>query len=120
VAAEPLSRLGADARHPLRLQPGTSYSAYGEVGQPTLGPSSANGTKKTFVTNTYEDGTRRLTRSNVIDQTHAYMLQDLNHAYAHCPSRSACQDTPGTWKYTDETDSAEHSTSTDMALDRAG
>lgn len=42
------------------------------------------------------------------------------HRSAHCPIRSACHPGPGTWKTTDETDSAEHSTSTNMPRDQAG
>ncbi|MFJ2376582.1 polymorphic toxin-type HINT domain-containing protein [Streptomyces sp. NPDC087769] len=53
---------------------GVSYSALGQTEQLTLGAS----TKNTYITNKYEAGTGRLTRSHVTDQTHPYMLQDLN------------------------------------------
>ncbi|MFE4335212.1 deaminase domain-containing protein [Streptomyces sp. NPDC056831] len=53
---------------------GVSYSALGEAEQLTLG----GGAKNTYITNKYEAGTGRLTRSHVTDQTHPYMLQDLN------------------------------------------
>lgn len=55
---------------------GVTYSALGQAEQLTLGA----GAKNTYITNTYEAGTGRLTRSHVTDQTHAYMLQDLNFA----------------------------------------
>ncbi|WP_241196187.1 RHS repeat-associated core domain-containing protein, partial [Streptomyces sp. ADI95-17] len=51
-----------------------SYSALGQAEQLTLGASDKN----TYITNKYEAGTGRLTRSHVTDQTHPYMLQDLN------------------------------------------
>ncbi|MEU8586895.1 polymorphic toxin-type HINT domain-containing protein [Streptomyces sp. NPDC048664] len=59
---------------------GVSYSALAQPQQFTLG-TGGSGNKSFFVTNTYEDGTGRLTRSHVTDQTHPYMLQDLNYAY---------------------------------------
>ncbi|UUU37016.1 RHS repeat-associated core domain-containing protein [Streptomyces sp. CA-210063] len=59
----------------------TSYSALGETEQLTLGTSYATGTKKAYITNTYEDGTGRLTQSVVTDQTHGYELQELNYTY---------------------------------------
>ncbi|WP_405188697.1 RHS repeat-associated core domain-containing protein [Streptomyces anulatus] len=55
---------------------GVTYSAIGQVEQLSLGA----GAKNTYVTNKYEPGTGRLTRSHVTDQTHPYMLQDLNFA----------------------------------------
>jgi RHS repeat-associated protein len=57
------------------------YSALGQPQQLTLGTASIEGQKKAYVTNTYEEGTGRLTRSHVTDQTHPYMLQDLNYAF---------------------------------------
>ncbi|MEV0926773.1 RHS repeat-associated core domain-containing protein [Streptomyces spongiicola] len=57
------------------------YSALGQAQQLTLGTASVAGHKKTYVTNTYEEGTGRLTRSHVTDQTHPYMLQDLNYTF---------------------------------------
>ncbi|MEU9761554.1 RHS repeat-associated core domain-containing protein [Streptomyces sp. NPDC047987] len=53
---------------------GVTYSAIGQVEQLALGA----GAKNTYITNKYEPGTGRLTRSSVTDQTHPYMLQDLN------------------------------------------
>ncbi|WUH43468.1 RHS repeat-associated core domain-containing protein [Streptomyces sp. NBC_00443] len=60
---------------------GASYSALGQVEQLTLGASAAAGTKKAYVTNTWEEGTNRLTESHVTTTTHAYMLQDLKYGY---------------------------------------
>ncbi|MFF8616009.1 RHS repeat-associated core domain-containing protein [Streptomyces sp. NPDC015350] len=54
---------------------GVSYSALGQANQLTLGIAGA---KSTYIANEYEAGTGRLTRSHVTDQTHPYMLQDLN------------------------------------------
>ncbi|WP_338676733.1 polymorphic toxin-type HINT domain-containing protein [Streptomyces sp. SCSIO 30461] len=57
------------------------YSALGQAQQLTLGTANTEAHKKTYVTNTYEEGTGRLTRSHVTDQTHPYMLQDLNYTF---------------------------------------
>jgi len=57
-----------------------SYSATAQPQQLTLG-TGAPDLKNSYVTNVYEEGTGRLTRSNVTDQTHPYMLQDLNYTY---------------------------------------
>ncbi|MEU4101986.1 RHS repeat-associated core domain-containing protein [Streptomyces tanashiensis] len=56
------------------------YSATGQVRQLTLG-LGGTGDRNVYVTNTFEDGTGRLTNSNVTDQTHPYMLQDLTYTY---------------------------------------
>lgn len=53
----------------------------GKTEQLTLGTSSATGTKKAYITNTFEEGTGRLKQSAVTDQTHGYELQELNYAY---------------------------------------
>ncbi|GAA3993880.1 RHS repeat-associated core domain-containing protein [Streptomyces plumbiresistens] len=60
---------------------GASYSARGEVEQLTLGASAAAGTPKAYVSNTWEEGTGRLTESHVTTTRHAYMLQDLRYGY---------------------------------------
>ncbi|MFF4849405.1 nucleic acid/nucleotide deaminase domain-containing protein [Streptomyces sp. NPDC001194] len=60
---------------------GVSYSPLGDVEQLTLTRSGAAGVRKTFIGNTYEEGTRRLLRSTVNDQTHNGMLQDLTYKY---------------------------------------
>ncbi|MEV4227085.1 polymorphic toxin type 43 domain-containing protein [Streptomyces bobili] len=57
-----------------------SYSALAQPQQLTLGVGGT-GNKNIYVTNTYEEGTGRLTRSSVTDQTHPYMLQDLNYTF---------------------------------------
>ncbi|MDG4857750.1 RHS repeat-associated core domain-containing protein [Streptomyces sp. T-3] len=59
---------------------GTEYSALGEAQQVTLG-TGAPDLKDTYLTQTFEEGTGRLTRSRVTDQTHPYMLQDLNYTF---------------------------------------
>ncbi|WP_435809253.1 scabin-related ADP-ribosyltransferase [Streptomyces longwoodensis] len=56
------------------------YSQLAQPQQLTLG-TGGTGNKSIYVTNRYEDGTDRLLRSHVTDQTHAYMLQDLNYSY---------------------------------------
>ncbi|MFJ2595090.1 RHS repeat domain-containing protein [Streptomyces erythrochromogenes] len=58
-----------------------AYSPLGEVEQLTLTRSSAASVRKAFIGNTYEDGTRRLVRSTVNDQTHSGILQDLTYSY---------------------------------------
>ncbi|TXS34511.1 RHS repeat-associated core domain-containing protein [Streptomyces sp. ms191] len=56
------------------------YSALGQLQQMTLG-LGGTGDRNVTLSNTFEAGTGRLTRSNVTDQTHPYMLQDLNYTY---------------------------------------
>ncbi|MFD5619676.1 RHS repeat-associated core domain-containing protein [Streptomyces yangpuensis] len=58
-----------------------AYSPLGEVEQFTLTRSSAAGVRKVFIGSTYEDGTRRLLRSTVNDQTHTGIVQDLTYSY---------------------------------------
>ncbi|MFD5880899.1 RHS repeat domain-containing protein [Streptomyces yangpuensis] len=58
-----------------------AYSPLGEIDQLTLARSAAAGVRKTFIGNTYEEGTRRLLRSTVNDQTHTGMLQELTYSY---------------------------------------
>ncbi|MFE3268906.1 RHS repeat-associated core domain-containing protein [Streptomyces sp. NPDC059215] len=60
---------------------GAAYSATGQTQQLTLGTSNAEGTKKAYITNTWEEGTDRLKQSAVTDQTHAYELSELNYSY---------------------------------------
>ncbi|GAA2114395.1 RHS repeat-associated core domain-containing protein [Streptomyces synnematoformans] len=57
------------------------YSALGQPLQYTLGTSTVAGHKQTYVTNTYDEATDRLTRSHVTDSTHPWMLQDVNYTY---------------------------------------
>ncbi len=58
-----------------------AYSPLGDIDQLTLARSAAAGVRKTFIGNTYEEGTRRLLRSTVNDQTHTGMLQELTYTY---------------------------------------
>lgn len=51
-------------------------ATYSETGQP-LQLAVGTGTKNVYVSQDYEAGTGRLTGSNVTDQTHPYMLQEL-------------------------------------------
>ncbi|MFR9799264.1 RHS repeat-associated core domain-containing protein [Streptomyces sp. MS06] len=60
---------------------GAAYSATGQVEQLILGTSAAEGTKKAYITNTWEEGTDRLLQAAVTDQTHGYELQELNYTY---------------------------------------
>ncbi|UUU31892.1 RHS repeat-associated core domain-containing protein [Streptomyces sp. CA-210063] len=71
---------------------GTSYSALGQPEVLTLGTSAAAGTKKAYVSNVYEEGTDRLTRSSVTDDTHAYKLQELNYGYDDAGNVTAISD----------------------------
>ncbi|MFE8973758.1 DUF5615 family PIN-like protein [Streptomyces cyaneofuscatus] len=57
------------------------YSALSQAQQLVLGTTNSEDSKKSYVTNTYEQGTGRLTRSHVTTQSHPYMLQDLNYAF---------------------------------------
>ncbi|MFG2840211.1 RHS repeat-associated core domain-containing protein [Streptomyces zaomyceticus] len=60
---------------------GVDYSALSQAQQLILGTANTEEYKKNYVTNTFEEGTGRLTRSNVTDQTHPYMLQDINYTF---------------------------------------
>ncbi|WP_051845583.1 polymorphic toxin-type HINT domain-containing protein [Streptomyces globisporus] len=59
---------------------GASYTDLGQVQQLTLGPSTANGTKKVFLSNFYEEGTGRLTAADVDDQTRG-AVRDTAYTY---------------------------------------
>ncbi|MFD3336671.1 RHS repeat-associated core domain-containing protein [Streptomyces sp. NPDC058700] len=59
---------------------GASYTDLGQVQQLTLGTSTANGTKKVFLTNFYEEGTGRLTNADVDDQTRG-AVRDTAYTY---------------------------------------
>jgi RHS repeat-associated protein len=59
----------------------TTYTKQSDVAQVTLGVSSADTAKWLQVTNTYEDGTRRLARELVTDDTHTAPVQDTTYAY---------------------------------------
>ncbi|MFG2816446.1 RHS repeat-associated core domain-containing protein [Streptomyces sp. NPDC048410] len=68
-----------------------SYSSLEQPQQLTLG-TGGTGSKNFYVNNFYEEGTDRLTRSNVTDQTHPYMLQDLNYTYDQSGNVTAISD----------------------------
>ncbi|MFJ4013852.1 RHS repeat-associated core domain-containing protein [Streptomyces sp. NPDC090026] len=59
----------------------TDYSALGQPLKLTLGTANTADHKKAYISNRYEEGTGRLTRRFVTDQTHPYMPQDLNYTY---------------------------------------
>ncbi|MFJ9019058.1 polymorphic toxin-type HINT domain-containing protein [Streptomyces sp. NPDC102259] len=67
------------------------YSALTQPQLLTLG-TGGTGNKNVYVANTFEEGTGRLTRSHVTDQTHGYMLQDLNYAYDQAGNVTAISD----------------------------
>ncbi|WP_326699105.1 RHS repeat-associated core domain-containing protein [Streptomyces sp. NBC_01754] len=57
------------------------YSALGQARQLSLGTAGTEAAKKVYITNDFEEGTGRLLRSGVTDQTHGYMLQALTYRY---------------------------------------
>ncbi|MFE2579624.1 RHS repeat-associated core domain-containing protein [Streptomyces sp. NPDC059378] len=59
----------------------SDFTATDKVQQLTLGISAAAGVKKAYVSNTWDEGTDRLTQSVVTDDTHAWQLQQLNYDY---------------------------------------
>ncbi|MEV1068454.1 RHS repeat-associated core domain-containing protein, partial [Streptomyces sp. NPDC050263] len=67
------------------------YSALAQPQLLTLG-TGGTGAKSVYVANTFEKGTGRVTRSNVTDQTHGYMLQDLNYTYDQAGNVTAISD----------------------------
>ncbi|MEV6795922.1 polymorphic toxin-type HINT domain-containing protein [Streptomyces sp. NPDC051320] len=67
------------------------YSALAQPQLLTLG-TGGTGNKNIYVADTYEEGTGRLTRSSVTDQTHPYMLQDLNYSHDQTGNVTAISD----------------------------
>ncbi|MER6407097.1 RHS repeat-associated core domain-containing protein [Streptomyces viridosporus] len=61
----------------------TDYTALRQPLKLTLGTANTEEHKKAYINNRYEEGTGRLTRRFVTDQTHSYMPQDLNYTYDH-------------------------------------
>jgi RHS repeat-associated protein len=55
---------------------GAAFSPQGDLRQLRLGKDGTAG-KQAYITNTYENGTRRLTGIQVTDDVHSYPLQDL-------------------------------------------
>ncbi|MER5209266.1 polymorphic toxin-type HINT domain-containing protein [Streptomyces sp. NPDC002838] len=70
----------------------TDYSPIGQPQQLTLGTANTEEHKKLYLAKRYETGTNRLTRSYVTDQTHPYMLQDLNYTYDQAGNVTAISD----------------------------
>jgi len=68
------------------------YSAVGRAQQYTLGTANTDEHKKVYVNNQFEAGTGRLTRSFVTDQTHPYMLMDLNYTFDQAGNVTAIAD----------------------------
>jgi RHS repeat-associated protein len=58
-----------------------TYTNLSQPQQYTLGTSAAAGVLKAYITNTYEEGTDRLTQAVVTDQTHGYQDQNLTYGY---------------------------------------
>ncbi|MFE5028555.1 polymorphic toxin-type HINT domain-containing protein [Streptomyces sp. NPDC056656] len=79
----------------------TTYTTTGQLEQQTLGTDSAG--KKTYVANQYEAGTNRLQESDVTDDTHGYMLQDLKYSYDDAGNVTAISDA-ATWQGTSQAD----------------
>ncbi|MFF3394742.1 polymorphic toxin-type HINT domain-containing protein [Streptomyces sp. NPDC002669] len=59
----------------------TTYSPLGQPWEQLLGTANTADHKKVSIRNTFEDGTGRLTRSNVKADSQPYMLQDLNYSF---------------------------------------
>ncbi|WTL28661.1 RHS repeat-associated core domain-containing protein [Streptomyces sp. NBC_01498] len=70
----------------------TDYSALGQPQQLVLGTANTEAHKKAYINHTYEEGTGRLKRSHVTDQTHPYMLQDLNYEFDKAGNVTAISD----------------------------
>ncbi|MER5750101.1 polymorphic toxin-type HINT domain-containing protein [Streptomyces sp. NPDC002088] len=67
------------------------YTALAQVGQLQLGTSTASGTKRVFLTNTYERGTGRLLSAAVDDQTRG-PVQDLTYTYDQAGNATSITD----------------------------
>ncbi|MFJ4836474.1 RHS repeat-associated core domain-containing protein, partial [Streptomyces sp. NPDC088747] len=59
----------------------TGYTKLGDIGQLTLGVSPSDTAKWLQITNTYEDGTRRLKRELVTDDAQTAPVQDTAYTY---------------------------------------
>ncbi len=71
----------------------TEYSAIGQPTQLTVGTANTSDHKKSYLNNRYEQGTDRLMRSFVTDDTHGYQLQDLNYSYDQAGNVTSIADT---------------------------
>ncbi|WCN07362.1 RHS repeat-associated core domain-containing protein [Streptomyces sp. M92] len=69
------------------------YSALGQARQLTLGTADTEEHKKAYVTNLWEEGTKRLLGSHVTDQTHPYKLQNLAYTYDQTGNVTSIADT---------------------------
>ncbi|MFC0498814.1 RHS repeat-associated core domain-containing protein [Streptomyces mutabilis] len=69
------------------------YSALGLARQLTLGTADTEEHKKAYVTNLWEEGTKRLLGSHVTDQTHPYKLQNLAYTYDQTGNVTSIADT---------------------------
>ncbi|MEU6554739.1 polymorphic toxin-type HINT domain-containing protein [Streptomyces sp. NPDC046915] len=69
----------------------TEYTKLSDVSKITLGVSAADTAKWLQITNTYEDGTRRLKRELVVDDAHTAPVQDTSYDYddAGNPTKAA-------------------------------
>jgi RHS repeat-associated protein len=57
---------------------GAAFSPQGDLQQLRLGMDGSSSSKLAYLTWSYEEGTRRLTRAQVTDDVHSYSIQDLN------------------------------------------
>ncbi|MGW2238368.1 hypothetical protein [Streptomyces sp. NPDC001759] len=60
---------------------GASYAALGQTEQLTLGALAAVNAPMAYVTNTWEEGTGRLTEPHMTITAHSYMLQNLSYGH---------------------------------------
>ncbi|MFG3234928.1 polymorphic toxin-type HINT domain-containing protein [Streptomyces antibioticus] len=67
------------------------YSALSQPKLLTMG-AGGSGNKNVYIGNDFEAGTGRLTRSFVTDETHGYMLQELNYTYDQAGNVTAISD----------------------------
>ncbi len=67
------------------------YSALSQPKLLTMG-AGGSGNKNVYIGNDFEEGTGRLTRSFVTDETHGYMLQELNYTYDQAGNVTAISD----------------------------
>nr|WP_037677282.1 RHS repeat-associated core domain-containing protein [Streptomyces griseus] len=69
----------------------TDYSELGQPQQLVLGQADTEEQKKTYVTNTYDEGTGRLLRTHVTDLTRG-LVQDLNYTFDDAGNITAISD----------------------------
>ncbi|MER6617836.1 RHS repeat-associated core domain-containing protein [Streptomyces xantholiticus] len=72
---------------------GVSYSALGRIQQMALGTSTAHGIKKAYLNYNHEEGTGRLLRSTITDETHPWTPQNLNYTYDQAGNVTSISDT---------------------------